>query len=651
MLRMESVNRTGFRHLLLLAWFSCLLAASAQPSAAALVLDGNASSYRVADVDAVIVKDGVESGSILSSSDQLSWYPYLGHETPALNGDESLWLRFQLQPKPAALATEWLLTIPIATLQHVQVHVLSAGQPVWHSQPQGLNYGGQSRYEHGRHVAFPIPLPSDATLSVFVQIKTPTLIATPLILFQKPVFQQHRDADLLVMGVILGSLVVMLFYNLSLYLLLRDRSYLCYFIYVLFALLYLNSLTGIGHQYLWTHSEWLTQHGTLTFAAMTFLSATLFVRVFLELEKYGGILLHSNTAILVMWAVYAGCFAMTDGAALYPTVALASLGTCLVGLWVTVYLSLRKVMVAKIFTVAWIVLICGTVVFTLMLLGLLPFNGFTVYAQTFGMVAELVLLSFALAYRINLDRKHSEQAQQRALQLAIEVGDERERRLSAQKATLDLQRELTDELERQVKQRTQQYKDAMDKLELANSDLTRLTMTDPLSKVSNRRCFDKNIAVECKRAYRASQPLAVVLMDIDHFKAINDQYGHSAGDECIRRVAEELKSLVSRPGDLLARFGGEEFVYVLRNTTAQQARQVAEKGRTSVESLVVIEAGKKIPLTISMGIAARVPDSEDDYLSMIEEADMALYQAKANGRNRALLYDRMMKRPQTEFEA
>nr|WP_314481582.1 PleD family two-component system response regulator [uncultured Pseudomonas sp.] len=169
----------------------------------------------------------------------------------------------------------------------------------------------------------------------------------------------------------------------------------------------------------------------------------------------------------------------------------------------------------------------------------------------------------------------------------------------------------------------------------SNLMLQRLMNSDGLTGLSNRRHFDEYLELEWRRAMREQQQLSLLMIDVDYFKAYNDTFGHLAGDEALRRVAEAIRGSCSRPSDLPARYGGEEFALVLPNTSPGGARLVAEKLRQSVLGLG-IEHTAPAPgsrLTVSVGLATQVPPIGSHCRQLISAADKGLYQAKNGGRN------------------
>lgn len=178
-----------------------------------------------------------------------------------------------------------------------------------------------------------------------------------------------------------------------------------------------------------------------------------------------------------------------------------------------------------------------------------------------------------------------------------------------------------------------QLKTLQDELKHSNKLLLELSQTDPLTHLFNRRHLMEVLNTELNRSQRTEKSCAVILADIDHFKVINDRFGHVKGDEVLVCVSELLKDQ-SRPYDLAARYGGEEFCLVLPETTEEEAVEAAERIRNKIELLRFGEGTEELILTMSFGVACyAVGESLDD---LISRADRALYQAKREGRNRVV---------------
>jgi diguanylate cyclase (GGDEF)-like protein len=174
----------------------------------------------------------------------------------------------------------------------------------------------------------------------------------------------------------------------------------------------------------------------------------------------------------------------------------------------------------------------------------------------------------------------------------------------------------------------------MQQLKLANDQLERMAMTDGLTKVNNRAFFDKTFHEEYRRSQRMKIPLSLIILDIDFFKKINDTYGHPGGDACLRAMGSLIQSRITRAGDIVARFGGEEFVILLPDCDEQNAVKFAEALREQVQQMQVQFDEVTICFTASFGVACGSPASSFNTETMLlSQADTALYQAKDDGRN------------------
>jgi diguanylate cyclase (GGDEF)-like protein/PAS domain S-box-containing protein len=178
------------------------------------------------------------------------------------------------------------------------------------------------------------------------------------------------------------------------------------------------------------------------------------------------------------------------------------------------------------------------------------------------------------------------------------------------------------------------------KLQLVNAELNRLATVDGLTQIANRRSFDQALDLEWQRARRQQKLLSLILCDIDYFKPYNDNYGHLAGDDCLRHVAQVLGTAVRRSGDLAARYGGEEFVLLLPDTSLEGALQVIEYIQTTLADRSLPHAYSEVSpvLTLSFGLVCHCPSvKEHSPRELVHRADLALYEAKAQGRDRYVI--------------
>lgn len=173
----------------------------------------------------------------------------------------------------------------------------------------------------------------------------------------------------------------------------------------------------------------------------------------------------------------------------------------------------------------------------------------------------------------------------------------------------------------------------------ANEKLHGLSLVDGLTGIFNRRYFDEYSDSEWKRSIRLKLPISLIMIDIDHFKLYNDNYGHQMGDDCLKKVADTLHKELKRPGDIVARYGGEEFVVVLAGTGSDGAVLLAETLRSSILDQSIPHQHSKTAdiVTISLGVSSLTPERNSSHKELVAAADKALYSAKQNGRNRVVV--------------
>jgi two-component system, sensor histidine kinase LadS len=260
---------------------------------------------------------------------------------------------------------------------------------------------------------------------------------------------------------------------------------------------------------------------------------------------------------------------------------------------------------ASYLLLAFSFVIVGGVVLALNKFGVIPRTFATEYATEIGSAIEMVMLSLVIIARYNSQRRQRETVQRQVLQT---------------------QQRLTMELESRVEARTLE-------LQTANAALLALSQTDALTGVFNRRYLDERLPAELRRIDRAGSSIAVLIIDIDFFKQLNDNHGHQAGDLCLQAVATALVAGSQRPGDMVARYGGEEFLVLAPDISASGAYTLAENLRLRIENLLVPFGDTMLTMTVSIGLCWRRSNGNSVARDIVQAADQALYRAKADGRN------------------
>jgi diguanylate cyclase (GGDEF)-like protein len=201
------------------------------------------------------------------------------------------------------------------------------------------------------------------------------------------------------------------------------------------------------------------------------------------------------------------------------------------------------------------------------------------------------------------------------------------------RALLDEQEAQKQQLEREVDARTGELKDALTRLSEAHINLKEMNTFDVVTGIHNRQYFNESLEQEWRRAKREGYEVSMLMLDIDHFKRVNDTYGHLAGDECLAAIAKEVDRMFNRPSDVVARYGGEEFVVVLPYISAENARRLAEQLREIIEGSTYLADGHDLQVTVSIGVATASPNDEVRSRDLIGWSDTVLYEAKSAGRN------------------
>ncbi len=550
---------------------------------------------------------------------------------------QGVWLRFTLDNTTAPPGT-WYLSLKWPVLDEVRVRLFYPARDQWGPLMRaGDTVPMRERPQADHKFVYPFELGAEEAAVVYLHVKSSELISLPLTIADETGFIAAKITEVAMISLFFGGMLAILLYNCSLLLFTRDINYLLYITYLLSALFYVLSITGFGQLFLWPDLPPFTHRFYILSASLTFFTLLLFAIRFLNIRRYGGwvwlvaLLLFGYWLIVLLTVLFAP--------SLMQHLAIGTMAQVhnVLSMVVIITLWRRGNASARLFTIAMSTLMVLTFVHLLALEGLLPLNALTLNGQLIGMFTEFVLLSMALAERINHERRQRIEAQKSELHAFEALAQERESRLLAQQQTLDLQRSANEALEARVEERTRALEEAKRGLEQINAQLTRMSITDALTQLSNRGHFDLMFEQEIRRAQRAGTSLSVLLLDIDHFKQVNDTYGHPFGDECLSRVAAILKQHGQRAGDVVARYGGEEFVIALPGVDRDQAREQAERIRAALAELHPTYGDIRLNLTISIGVATLNPHTPCSPAQLLAEADAALYQAKRSGRDRVIV--------------
>lgn len=371
----------------------------------------------------------------------------------------------------------------------------------------------------------------------------------------------YLTKEYLAVGIYYGGFIVLLAYNLLLFMSLREKVFVYYALYVLSYGTYMSVHNGLSFQYLWPNSTWLANHSLIILLALSLLWAIRFAREILSSRRLAPVADRIAKLMEVsMWVtLLVGPF-MEYHTVVVPLSALT--GIICFHLLVLGIVTFRKgAKPARYYLLAFSALLVGVMAYMLKTFGFLPHNAFTQNAFQIGSLLEMVLLSLAIGSRLN--------------------------------------------------------------------ELKLQTTVDGLTGLHNRRHFNEQILTEFQKAQRRSQPLTLMVLDIDNFKHFNDTEGHARGDLALKAVADVLASAIRKPS-ISCRYGGEEFAVILPNTPATAGMTLAKRVRHLVEE----RTASDFCLTISIGVATMSNECFESPDELFVAADQALYCAKEQGRNR-----------------
>ncbi len=525
----------------------------------------------------------------------------LGARSPTFGfTSQALWLRARIHNTDHP-QTRWALVLRYALLDDVRLYIRYRDGRSEQRVGGDLQPFAARDIKH-RHPNFLLDLQTGDQIELLMRVRSDSSMQVPLALMTPEAFLAETHETQLGIGLYFGLLSALFLYNLIIFIGLRDPSYGWYVLYVGGFGIVVLCLNGLAFEYLWPRSPGLANAAVPISMAFGLLAMAQFASSFLDLRTH----MPRVKRLFEIFAV--SQLLMMPAGALLPyriAIQIETAAVFVIAALIAIT-AIRRVLdgdrPARVFLIAWSFVLLGTVIYAMVSFGLLPKMFLTEYGIQIGSAMEMILLSYALAFRI---RK-------------LEQVNER------------MAREAAEALERRVDERTRELNSAMGALESLNQQLQEFSLRDGLTGVYNRRYLDQALQTLWQQCAQTAQPLSVLMIDIDHFKQINDRHGHLIGDDCLRTVADCLSSHLQHADELLARWGGEEFIIVLPKVHAVSAMQRAEQIRSAVEALSDSTPG----ITLSIGVASVLPGSDQSIDALVGEADQALYAAKHAGRNR-----------------
>lgn len=520
---------------------------------------------------------------------------------------DTVWLRLDVA-STASQPAEWLIAFEYPYLERVVFHKVSGGGGV-RSMVSGATVPPAERPIRHRQALFPVALQPGEEATLYFQVRSRGSMTINLAAWESRAFHEHDHWVTTGIAVYLGMLIAFGLYNLLLFVGTRQLDFLYYSLFVLAFATAVLAINGIGPLYLWPG---LGHAGSRILPLGFTLAATLammFTQAFLNTARHvPGWHRFLNVAVISGWIMAALCLVLPVQLALYQ-MSVLGIATTLLLLTVGIRCVFRGASGARIFVLAWVMLLIGTSMLALRNLGFLPSNFITLYSIQFGSALEMLLLSLGLASRFNTLKKKREQTQQELL-----------RTLRAHEL----------ELEQKVAQRTRE-------LAAANAKLRQLATRDALTGLANRNGLDNHLQAAMQRTARRGDRLALVMIDLDGFKEINDSHGHETGDEVLREVAERMNA-AARGSDFVARFGGDEFVVVAEHVEGEaDALALGERLRRAITQGSYARAAG---LALGASIGVSLSDGHTRSVGqLLREADVAMYRRKRAGKGGVTFFE------------
>lgn len=526
------------------------------------------------------------------------------------------WIKLQLARAPQAPA-HWWLEVGAVTLLDLQLY-LPDGQGGWQQRQAGerVSYAAGRDYPY-RRTLLHLPALDEQPTTIYLRSFDPAGNSFPLRLWQLDDLQQYAASENLVLGLIYGVIFALLLYNLFILVALRDPAYLWYVLATAAGLVFIMSMTGHGFEFLWPDNPVPVWFDRITLPSLWGLFVTRFTQVLLYTKqdrRWSHRFLTAGCGLyLVAIAVNALGF-RPEAAWIIAIIPIATVPTALI----TATARWRQGFIpARFYLVGYGAVLSSTVVLLLRANGVVQPNNFTANLFPLAVAAEAILFSFALAYRIQILKQERSAALEQANREKI--------------ARLEQIQASAASLRHAVAERTAELAAANQRLCEREQELQHAAFHDPLTELANRRYLIERVETAMADARRREESLALMLIDLDHFKPINDRYGHDAGDLLLHTIGQRLREQV-RSNDLVARLGGDEFAVLICGTDARRhTHEIAARLLAELAQPVPYH-DHQLTVTISIG-AALFPHHAEQFAGLYKAADEALYQVKQQGRS------------------
>jgi len=484
-------------------------------------------------------------------------------------GTNPQWVTFSVQNDHSIKALRRLI-IETSWMDRIDVYLLKDNQVIAQKKAGDLFSYDERPIEH-RFFAFDFEFQPGST-RVFIRAATPDPMVLPILFGDVQFSIDKNTSDSFSYGILYGVIGALLIYNLLLYIIISQPRYLYYVAFLLMFLFMNMSYTGHGYMWFWSESVFLQQWINPVSITLFATSGIFFAFAFLNIRKLFPTLFDQTVVFSILFWGLQMIFLMADMQTAGVATSIAFVMFFSIFILYSAIISLKKGhREAVYYLIASMATLIGVTITAMAVYAFIPYTTLTYRAAEIAISIDALLLSIALPEQIRRANKE----RTRALQLA---------------------------------------------------------RIDLLTGLNNRRSFTEISTPLWHTAKRHKQALCLILLDIDNFKTINDSHGHAAGDQVLKEVARILDKTI-RSGDVLARWGGEEFAILLPQTTIHQATQLAERIRSRISTQEIMHDSAPLKTTVSIGVSTR-DENTKDIEELFKNADNELYTAKQSGKNR-----------------
>ena len=551
---------------------------------------------------------------------------------------DRIWLKFTLS-NTSDHDIERMLNIRYPLLDKITLYSDSQPEPLYSLGRLLEGKNDQALDVPASYFVMPITVKSNSFETYYLSVESDDSLALPIYLTTQSALETQAFQYAVNFAFYIGLVITNILFAFFMTLILRDREQLYYCLFMIsnhFA--FFSVLEGMPNTLLGIDTLFINRDIIPFVVCFSMLLFTLFAASYLRLYSLAPKAYRlSRVLVGLMIFTLLLCFILPY----FYAITLSTFASILVGMF---YGSVAKTYVVrgrpgiKSFILAWGLGVAGAMIYGLKVWGIIPVNFFTSYSWHIGTLLEAAVFSAMMAYRAAQDRKER--------LVALQSLNKKERDLRhTQEQLLATESAAKTELELQVKQRTRDLSNLLGQLEDENKSLAELSINDALTKVRNRRFFNDIYPQMWNDSIEERTPISVIMLDIDHFKRVNDDYGHLCGDHCLVTLAQIMQSSVNHSTDVVCRYGGEEFAIILTRTTAEQACVVAERIRENIEMTIITDGEHTFKVTSSFGVAGLIPTEHASPDALIALSDAALYKSKRNGRNRVTMPDDEKNKP------